>query len=104
MDYMELEEISNGELPFHLSLTDERCSSCIPIEDVAITTQGKVIRVLLDWSDRERELYDGSFLEDLPEVYKPGVTLKKTRQEAISLFSCLEAFLKEEPLGPDDMW
>ncbi|KAI3751801.1 hypothetical protein L2E82_22892 [Cichorium intybus] len=33
-----------------------------------------------------------------------GVTVKKAKQESISLFSCLDAFLKEEPLGPDDMW
>lgn len=30
--------------------------------------------------------------------------MKKTKQEAVSLFSCLDSFLKEEPLGPDDMW
>jgi hypothetical protein len=25
-------------------------------------------------------------------------------QESVSLYKCLEAFLKEEPLGPEDMW
>lgn len=59
---------------------------------------------MLDWTDKEHELYDASYLRDLPEVHKNGFTAKKTRPEAITLFSCLEAFLKEEPLGPQDMW
>ncbi|CAL9099304.1 unnamed protein product [Musa acuminata var. zebrina] len=58
----------------------------------------------MGWSDKEHEIYDFNFLEDLPEVFKSSFMLKKTRQEAITLYSCLEAFLKEEPLGPDDMW
>ncbi|KAL0700339.1 hypothetical protein Bca4012_056461 [Brassica carinata] len=42
----------------------------------------------------------GSYLNDLPEVYKATSLVT----EGVSLFSCLEAFLAEEPLGPDDMW
>uniref|UniRef100_A0A452Y8C0 USP domain-containing protein n=1 Tax=Aegilops tauschii subsp. strangulata TaxID=200361 RepID=A0A452Y8C0_AEGTS len=38
------------------------------------------------------------------KVHAPGFMSKKTRQEAVNLFSCLDAFLKDEPLGPDDMW
>ena len=71
----------------------------------------KTIRVMQDGKivkkrkhSEEFELYDASYLKDLPEVHKTGFTVKKTRQEAISLFSCLDAFLTEEPLGPDDMW
>ncbi|OVA20111.1 Ubiquitin carboxyl-terminal hydrolases family 2 [Macleaya cordata] len=103
-DSMELEQTSNGESSFHLSLTDDKGLIRSPIDSDFVFRQGQIVRVLLEWSDRERELYDVSYLEDLPEVYKTGFTVKKTRQEAISLFSCLEAFLKEEPLGPDDMW
>ncbi|KAK6646162.1 hypothetical protein PHAVU_L004601 [Phaseolus vulgaris] len=92
---------SCGESSFQLVLTNE---SSEPIGKASFTKPSKLIRVFLDWSDRENELYDSSYLRDLPEVHKPGFTVKKTKQEAISLFSCLEAFLTEEPLGPDDMW
>ena len=62
------------------------------------------MKVILDWTEKERDLYDASYLKDLPVVHKSGVMVKKTKPESISLFSCLDAFLKEEPLGPDDMW
>ncbi|XP_077248420.1 ubiquitin carboxyl-terminal hydrolase 10-like [Tasmannia lanceolata] len=100
----ELEHLPNGESTVQLWLTDDKCLSKTPLENCSLIMSGPIIRVLVEWSSREHELYDASFLEDLPEVFKPGFTVKKTRQEAISLFSCLEAFLKEEPLGPDDMW
>lgn len=89
---------------FRLWLTDERAFSRSPIENDCHIRSDAITHVLLDWSDRILDFYDVSFLEDLPEIFKSEFTVKKTRQEAISLFSCLEAFLKEEPLGPDDMW
>ncbi|KAF8412057.1 hypothetical protein HHK36_000010 [Tetracentron sinense] len=104
MNNMELKQISSGELPFQLYRTDERGLNPSFIEKDSLVRHGQSVKVLLDWSDVEHGLYDASYLEDLPEVYKAVFTVKKTRQEAISLFSCLEAFLKEEPLGPDDMW
>ncbi|XP_078448386.1 ubiquitin carboxyl-terminal hydrolase 9-like [Wolffia australiana] len=65
----------------------------------------KRVKIFLDWTEKEQGSYDLSFLDDLPEVYKhTGFFAKKTRQEGVNLFSCLEAFLREEPLGPDDMW
>lgn len=100
----EQEGTSCGESFFQLVLTNESCLSCDPIEKDSVIKHSQLIRVLVDWTDKEHELYDASFLRDLPEVHKTGFTVKKTRQEAISLFSCLEAFLTEEPLGPDDMW
>ncbi|XP_014513603.1 ubiquitin carboxyl-terminal hydrolase 9 [Vigna radiata var. radiata] len=92
---------SCGESSFQLVLTTE---SSEPIGKASFIKPSKLIRVFLDWTERENELYDSNYLKDLPEVHKTGFTSKKTRQEAISLFSCLEAFLTEEPLGPDDMW
>ncbi|KAG4919683.1 hypothetical protein JHK85_057964 [Glycine max] len=99
----EQEGTSCGESSFQLVLTNECCLSCEPIEKASFIKPNQVVRVFLDWTDKEHELYDASYLRDLPEVHKTGFTVKKTRQEAISLFSCLEAFLTEEPLGPDDM-
>lgn len=101
---MEIEE-DDGSWSFQLALTDEKGNSRTQIDDDSIVSPGPFIRVLLEWSDKCNELYDFDYLEGLPEVYRSsGYLAKKTRQEAITLFSCLDAFLKEEPLGPDDMW
>ncbi|KAL3742844.1 hypothetical protein ACJRO7_018193 [Eucalyptus globulus] len=104
-DEMEdVEDESSSELPsFQLSLVDDRGLNPKPIHRDTVIS-GQTVKIMLDWTERERELYDANYLMDLPEVHKSGFTVKKTRQEAISLFSCLDAFLKEEPLGPDDMW
>lgn len=104
METAEPEDLSSRELSFQLSLTDERITSWKPIQKDSILKPGKHIKVLLDWTDDVHESYDPSYVKDLPVVHKTGFTVKKTRQEAISLFSCLDAFLTEEPLGPDDMW
>ncbi|KAJ0106130.1 hypothetical protein Patl1_17393 [Pistacia atlantica] len=103
METPELEDSPSRELSFQLSQSDHKITSWKPIKKDTVIKPGQHIKVLLDWTDNVRELYDPSFLEDLPEVHKTGFTVKKTRQEAISLFSCLDAFLTEEPLGPDDM-
>lgn len=99
------EDLSTKQLPFQLSLIeDNRANDTKPIHWGSVVRCGQVLKIMLDWTDKEHELYDTSYFKDLPEVNKSGFTAKKTRQEAISLFSCLDAFLKEEPLGPDDMW
>ncbi|KAK3001689.1 hypothetical protein RJ639_020415, partial [Escallonia herrerae] len=98
----DLEEMSSRE--FFQLCTDDRGFGCRPILKDSPVKPDRIVKVMLDWTDKEYELYDASYLKDLPEVHKTGPTMKKTRQEAISLFSCLDAFLKEEPLGPDDMW
>lgn len=100
----ELEELSVNKLSFRLCITDDRGLSCRPILRDTRIGFGQIVKVMLDWTQRELDLYDASYLKGLPEVHKTGLTVKKTKQEAISLFSCLDAFLKEEPLGPDDMW
>ncbi|PIN10414.1 Ubiquitin C-terminal hydrolase [Handroanthus impetiginosus] len=101
---MEPEGMSSKELSFRLCITDDKGYGCRPIAKDSPIKPGRVVKVMLDWTDKEHELYDSSYLKDLPEVHKSGILSKKTKQEAISLFSCLDAFLKEEPLGPDDMW
>ncbi|KAE8702169.1 Calcium and calcium/calmodulin-dependent serine/threonine-protein kinase [Hibiscus syriacus] len=62
------------------------------------------IVVYLDWSSKLLEKYNINYLENLPEVFKFGPITKKARTEPLSLYSCLEAFLREEPLVPEDMW
>ncbi|KAF2325762.1 hypothetical protein GH714_036668 [Hevea brasiliensis] len=102
----EPEDTSSQDLLFQLFLTDDRYSSRKPIfKDSVIKPGANRIKIFLGWTEKEHKLYDPSYLKDLPVVYhKTGFSAKKTRQEAVSLFSCLEAFLTEEPLGPDDMW
>ncbi|KAK8685100.1 hypothetical protein V6N13_041109 [Hibiscus sabdariffa] len=104
----EFEGTLSMDLSLRLHLTDDRVMTFKPLKKDALFESGKIfgkiLRVVLDWTDKEQELYDASYMKDLPEVHKAGFAAKKTRQEAISLSSCLDAFLMEEPLGPDDMW
>ncbi|KAL2320608.1 hypothetical protein Fmac_029577 [Flemingia macrophylla] len=62
------------------------------------------VLVYIDWSQKLLEKYDTHPLESLPEVLKYGPVTKKARTEPLSLYTCLEAFLREEPLVPEDMW
>uniref|UniRef100_A0ACD5U6E7 Uncharacterized protein n=1 Tax=Avena sativa TaxID=4498 RepID=A0ACD5U6E7_AVESA len=90
--------------PFKLYLSDDKGHVRNPIEEDSNHVFGLTMRLLMDWSDREHGIYNLKYMDDLPDVFKPGFMSKKTRQEAVNLFSCLDAFLKDEPLGPDDMW
>jgi ubiquitin carboxyl-terminal hydrolase 4/11/15 len=70
-------------------------------------TSGQVntpLQIAVDWSEYALEQYDAKQLEVITESLRGGYSAKKLRQEVVSLYSCLEAFLKEEPLGPEDMW
>ncbi|AEE82901.1 ubiquitin-specific protease 10 [Arabidopsis thaliana] len=100
----EIDDASDRELSFRIFLTDERGLNFKPLQSESSISLGIATRVLVEWNEGEHERYDSSYLSDLPEVHKTSFSAKKTRQESISLFSCLEAFLAEEPLGPDDMW
>ncbi|VYS62217.1 unnamed protein product [Arabidopsis thaliana] len=100
----EIDDASDRVLSFRIFLTDERGLNIKPLQSESSISPGTVTRVLVEWNEGEHERYDSSYLSDLPEVHKTSFSAKKTRQESISLFSCLEAFLAEEPLGPDDMW
>lgn len=62
------------------------------------------VTVYLDWAPELSAIYDITCLESLPEVFKYGPATKKARSEPLSLYACLEAFLREEPLVPDEMW
>ncbi|KAI7993117.1 Ubiquitin carboxyl-terminal hydrolase 8 [Camellia lanceoleosa] len=72
-------------------------------ETVTISELTRTINVLVSWPDKMTKLYDTCLLSSLPQICKPGL-LTKEPQESVSLYKCLEAFLKEEPLGPEDMW
>lgn len=95
--------VDDRELSFSL-LPDYHSFSLQLLDSDSVVNPGSVTKVLVKWNEKEHEKYDSSYLNDLPEVHKTSFLAKKIRQEEISLFSCLEAFLAEEPLGPDDMW
>ncbi|KAK9078083.1 hypothetical protein SSX86_002140 [Deinandra increscens subsp. villosa] len=98
-------EAANCDVMFYL--TDDNGNvrgSEIIMDDLLDSTEltGQ-LNVLVCWSDKMLEYYDQSLLSSPAEVYKPALFSKRP-QESISLYKCLEAFLKEEPLGPEDMW
>ncbi|XP_057965864.1 ubiquitin carboxyl-terminal hydrolase 5 isoform X2 [Malania oleifera] len=71
---------------------------------IKVSSSSMSILVFIDWSQKLLEKYDTHYLENLQEVFKYGPMTKKARTEPLSLYTCLEAFLREEPLVPEDMW
>nr|GEX29515.1 ubiquitin carboxyl-terminal hydrolase 8 [Tanacetum cinerariifolium] len=69
------------------------------LDSVDLTGQ---LHILVCWSDNMLKKYDQRLLSSPAEVYKPALFSKRPQES--SLYKCLEAFLKEEPLGPEDMW
>lgn len=61
------------------------------------------LKVIVCLPDKLVKRCNTHLLSSLPETFKSGFLAKRT-QESVSLYKCLEAFLKEEPLGPEDMW
>ncbi|CAH2035036.1 unnamed protein product [Thlaspi arvense] len=96
--------VNDRELSFSLFLTEYYSSGLKPLESDLVVNPRSATRVVVKWDEKEHEKYDSSCLNDLPEVHKTSFSMKKSKQEETSLFSCLEGFLAEEPLGPDDMW
>lgn len=97
-------EESHGNIQLELYLTDEKGTDKISKLEMngPVSVTGGRLYVCACWPDKTIEQYDMRLLNSLPEVFKPGFS--KRLQESISLYTCLEAFLKEEPLGPEDMW
>lgn len=98
---------SHSDCEVKFFLTDENGiakSSEIIMDDLLDSSEmtGQ-LTVLVCWSANMFDQYDQRLLGSPAEVYKPALFSKRP-QESISLYKCLEAFLKEEPLGPEDMW
>lgn len=102
-----LEDETETEDAMQFFLPSERFSDQrVKIEmDQALTVKGphKRLLVVVCWQDKGLEQYNLGSLDSLPEVYK-AVLFSRRPQDTCSLYACLEAFIKEEPLGPDDMW
>lgn len=91
-----LQLVDESNVWFDLSLEGDKT--------IRIPSSSTSIVVYVDWSQKLLEKYNTHFLENLPEVFKNGPVTKKARTEPLSLYTCLEAFLREEPLVPEDMW
>ncbi|CAL9184084.1 ubiquitin carboxyl-terminal hydrolase 8-like isoform X1 [Musa acuminata AAA Group] len=107
LDFERTEEGKYFHDGFQFYLTDENCQamlSKIEMDDsISLTGYQRKLYVLVCWHEKTMGQYDIDLLNTLTEVYKFGLFAKRP-QESVSLYSCLEAFLKEEPLGPEDMW
>ncbi|KAG6526805.1 ubiquitin carboxyl-terminal hydrolase 8-like [Zingiber officinale] len=103
----EVEYASNTEGEFQFHLTDEKSKvmqSKIEMDEATpLPTTSKHLFVLVCWQTKVLEQYDTNLLNALPEIYKFRLFPKRS-QDSCTLYACLEAFLKEEPLGPEDMW
>ncbi|KAG0447544.1 hypothetical protein HPP92_028275 [Vanilla planifolia] len=72
-------------------------------EAASLIGSSKQVHVLACWQGKTIEDYDIPLLSSLPEIYKSSLFSRRPL-EPVSLYACLESFLKEEPLGPEDMW
>ncbi|KAL5546774.1 hypothetical protein UlMin_006461 [Ulmus minor] len=105
-DVISSKAASFPDLPLQLVDESNECIDLSTGEEKAIKISPSSTSIILyvDWSKKFLENYDTHYLENLPEVFKYGPVTKKTRSEPLSLYTCLEAFLREEPLVPEDMW
>ncbi|KAI6696549.1 hypothetical protein NL676_016668 [Syzygium grande] len=94
-------EMVDGPNEFELFL--EGSSKLRMSEPIVVSRARRSLRIRAFWPEKMLEKYDLCFLGSLPEIYKPQL-FNRRPPESVSLYKCLEAFLKEEPLGPEDMW
>lgn len=100
---------SNVEAPmeFEFYLRNERGDGQqqkIEINElILLETAPSRLHVDVHWRRNASRQYATSMLNNLPEIHKLELIPKGT-EDSVALRCCLEAFLKEEPLGPEDMW
>ncbi|XP_062197041.1 ubiquitin carboxyl-terminal hydrolase 5-like isoform X2 [Phragmites australis] len=90
---------------FQLNLVDDSGTVIEKSDDAIRVPQSSLATVVfVNWSKADLKKIDAHHFENLPEVFKFAPPAKRTRGEPLSLYSCLDAFLREEPLVPEDMW
>jgi hypothetical protein len=90
---------------FQLQLIDDSNTTIEQSNDTIRVPQSSLAAVIfVNWSKADLKKLNTHHLENLPEVFKYAPPAKRTRGEPLSLYSCLDAFLREEPLVPEDMW
>lgn len=94
---------SDAELQFYLTDDKGATRASKLVMDEPVKRLPRRLNLLVFWPEKKIEQYDTHLISSLPEIFKSGFIARRP-QESVSLYRCLEAFLKEEPLGPDDMW
>jgi hypothetical protein len=90
---------------FQLYLLDDSNTVIEKSNDAIRVPQSSLAAVFfINWSKADLERINTDHLENLPVVFKFAPPAKRTRGEPLSLYACLEAFLREEPLVPEEMW
>ncbi|KAL9271655.1 Ubiquitin carboxyl-terminal hydrolase 5-like protein [Drosera capensis] len=104
-DRMNSETYAVDKLPLQLVDENNACIDLTVEEEKAIefASPSTPLIVFINWSKKLRQKYDVHYLENLPEVCRNVPASKKARSEPLSLYTCLESFLREEPLVPEDM-
>ncbi|XP_068634550.1 ubiquitin carboxyl-terminal hydrolase 8-like isoform X4 [Aristolochia californica] len=107
MEAIDDSDDSNSKYGLEFYLTDEKGSTKLSQismnKPIQMSGSNRRLNMLVCWSDKTSQQYAMHLFNSLPEVFKSGFFTKRP-QETVSLYACLEAFLKEEPLGPEDMW
>lgn len=100
-----LDTPSDGEMEFYITDDKGTVKNSKILMNEPLTVNGGLnpLHVLVCWSEKQIKKYDTQLSSSLPEVCKSSF-LAKRPQEPVSLYKCLETFLQEEPLGPEDMW
>ncbi|KAG8090764.1 hypothetical protein GUJ93_ZPchr0011g27883 [Zizania palustris] len=90
---------------FQIQLIDDSNTVIEQSNDTIRVPQSSLAAVVfVNWSKSDLKKLNIHHLENLPEVFKYAPPAKRTRGEPLSLYACLDAFLREEPLVPEDMW
>lgn len=77
--------------------------SKIVMDEPLLTPKTRKVSVLVSWPDEAVKHYDTCILTRLLAI-RVSPLHSNNLPELVSLSNCLEAFLREEPLGPEDMW
>ncbi|KAK4787420.1 hypothetical protein SAY86_011253 [Trapa natans] len=92
------------KLPIQLVDENNALTDLFVGEEAVKFSSSSFIHLVINWSTELSVKYDIPYLENLPEVCNYGHVSKKARTDPLSLYNCLEAFLSEEPLVPEEMW
>ncbi|KAA3455429.1 ubiquitin carboxyl-terminal hydrolase 8 [Gossypium australe] len=96
-----------SEAELQLYITDDKGivkeSQILMAEAIPAAGMSRRLHVLVPWPEKYVKQYDTQLLGSLPQIFKSCFFAKRP-QESVSLYKCLQAFLMEEPLGPEDMY
>ncbi|WOL11391.1 ubiquitin carboxyl-terminal hydrolase 5-like [Canna indica] len=97
---------SESTIKMHLQFIDENDVWVDLSEEkpIMVLESSPSLVLFINWSKKDLKKYDTHHFENHPEVFKYAPAPKRTRNEPLSLYTCLDAFLREEPLVPEDMW